>query len=83
MHTDNIIEHKGSIKIVDLVKDPKKYAGKTIQVSGECVKVNPGIMERNWIHLKDGTKNDFDLVVTSDTFVPEGSIITVKALVCL
>lgn len=40
-------------------------------------------MERNWIHLKDGTKNDFDLVVTSDTFVPEGSIITVKALVSL
>jgi len=83
MHTDNIIEHKGSIKIAELVKDPKKYAGKTIQISGECVKVNPGIMERNWIHLKDGTKNDFDLVVTSDTFVPEGSIITVKALVSL
>ena len=83
MHTDNIIEHKGSIKIAELVKDPKKYAGKTIQISGECVKVNPGIMERNWIHLKDGTKNDFDLVVTSNTFVPEGSIITVKALVSL
>jgi len=83
MHTDNIIEHKGSIKIAELVKEPKKYAGKTIQISGECVKVNPGIMERNWIHLKDGTKNDFDLVVTSDTFVPEGSIITVKALVSL
>jgi hypothetical protein len=83
MHTDKIIEHKGSIKIAELVKDPEKYAGKTIQISGECVKINPGIMERNWIHLKDGTKNDFDLVVTSDTFVPEGSIITVKALVSL
>jgi len=82
-HTEEIIEHKGSIKIADLVKDPKKYEGKTIQVSGKCVKVNPGIMERNWIHLKDGSKDDFDLVVTSDTYVPEGSVITVKALVSL
>ena len=82
-HTEEIIEHKGSIKIAELVKDPKKYEGKTIQISGKCVKVNPGIMERNWIHLKDGSKDDFDLVVTSDTFVPEGTVITVKALVSL
>ncbi len=82
-HTEKIIEHKGSVKIADLVKDPKKYQGKTIQISGKCVKINPGIMNRNWIHLKDGTKDDFDLVITSDTFVQEGSIITIKALVSL
>ena len=82
-HTEKIIEHKGSIKIAELVKDPKKYEGKTIQISGKCVKINPGIMNRNWIHLKDGTKDDYDLVITSDTFVQEGSIITIKALVSL
>lgn len=82
-HTKEIIEYKGSIKIAELVKDPKKYKGKTVQISGKCVKVNPNIMNRNWIHLKDGTKDDYDLVVTSDTFVPEGKIITVKGLVTL
>ncbi len=82
-HTEGVIEHKGSIKIAELVKNPKKYEGKTIQISGKCVKINPGIMNRNWIHLKDGTKDDFDLVVTSDTFIQEGSIITIKALVSL
>ncbi|MCP4978647.1 MAG: hypothetical protein GY931_21070, partial [Maribacter sp.] len=68
-HTDKIVEHKGSIKIAELVKDPKKYEGHTIQLSGKCVKVNPNIMDRNWIHLQDGSKNDFDLVITSNTFV--------------
>jgi len=82
-HTEKIIEHKGSIRIADLVKNPKNYEGKTIQISGKCVKINAGIMNRNWIHLKDGSKDDFDLVVTTDTFVPEGTIITVKAMVSI
>ena len=82
-HTDKIVEHKGSIKIAELVKDPKKYAGKTVQLSGVCTKVNPGIMDRNWIHLKDGSQDDFDLVITSSTYVPEGKNITIKALVTL
>ncbi len=82
-HTDKIVEHKGSIKIAELIKDPKKYEGHTIQLSGKCVKVNPNIMDRNWLHLQDGSKNDYDLVITSDTFVPEGSDITIKATVVL
>jgi len=78
-----IIEQKGSIKIAELVKDPKKFEGKTVQISGECVKVNAGIMDRNWIHLKDGSKDDFDLVVTTDVIVPVGKVVTMKALVTL
>ena len=82
-HTDKVVEHKGSLKIADLVKDPKKYEGSTIQLSGKCVKVNPNIMDRNWLHLQDGSKDDYDLVVTSNTFVPEGSDITIRGLVVL
>ena len=82
-HTDKIVEHKGSLTIAELIKDPKKYEGHTIQLSGTCVKVNPGIMDRNWIHLQDGSKDDYDLVITSNTFVPEGSNITIRATVVL
>jgi len=78
-----IIDVEGSVKIADLVKNAKKYAGKTIQISGECVKINPGIMDRNWIHIKDGSQDDFDMVITSDTYVSEGTVITMKALVSL
>jgi hypothetical protein len=77
------IEVKGSMKISELVKNPKKFEGKTIQISGVCVKVNANIMNKNWIHLKDGSQDDYDLVITSDTFIEEGSIITLKATVTL
>ena len=46
--------------IAELVKDPGKYEGHTVQISGTCTKINPNIMERNWIHVKDGSKDDYD-----------------------
>lgn len=82
-HTEEIIEHKGSVLIAEIKANPEEYAGKTVQVTGKCVKINPGIMNRNWIHLQDGSKNDFDMVVTSNTFVAEGTVVTMKALVSL
>jgi len=77
------IEMKGSLKIADLVANPEKYSGKTIQISGECVKINPNIMGRNWVHLKDGSKDDYDLVITSDILIPEGHIVTMTGTVAL
>ena len=82
-HTDINITYKGAIKIADLVKNPKTYEGHSIQLSGKCVKINPNIMNRNWIHIQDGSKNDYDLVITSDTYVPEGTEFTMKAVVSL
>jgi len=82
-HTEEVIQHKGSIKIAELVANPTAYEGKTVQLTGKCVKINPNIMKRNWIHLQDGSKNDFDLVVTSNTFVPEGKTVTMRAKVVL
>jgi len=82
-HTEKTVVHKGTIKISDLVNDPEKYEGHTVQLSGICVKVSPNIMGRNWIHLQDGSKDDFDMVITSNTFVPEGKQITIRAVVSL
>lgn len=77
------IEIEGSIKIAEIVGNPQKYEGKSVQLSGRCVKVNPNIMGRNWIHLKDGSNDEYDLVVTSNTFVPEGTLVTFTAVVGL
>ena len=82
-NTSDNIQKSGSIKIAELVENFKKYEGKTVQISGRCVKINPNIMGRNWIHIKDGSKDDYDLVITSDTFVKEGSMVTMKATVSL
>ena len=82
-NTENVVQQKGSIKIAELLRDPKKYEGKTVQLTGVCTKVNAEIMDRNWIHIKDGSQDDYDLVITSDTFVPEGNTFTMKAVVTL
>lgn len=73
----------GSIKIGDLVNNPEKYAGKTVQLTAECTKVNARIMGRNWLHLKDGSKDEYDLVVTSETHVPVGHQVTLTGTVVL
>ncbi len=82
-HTEKTVVHKGTIQISELVGDPKKYEGHSVQLSGKCVKVNPNIMGLNWIHLQDGSKDDFDMVITTNTFVPEGKQITIRAVVSL
>ncbi|MCK5638044.1 MAG: SH3-like domain-containing protein, partial [Flavobacteriaceae bacterium] len=71
-----VVRQKGSIKISELIENIKEYEGKTVQITGKCVKINPNIMGKNWIHIKDGSKDDYDLVITSDTFVKEGSMVT-------
>ena len=81
--TGAVVPREGSIKIADLVKDPKKYEGQTVQITGKCTKVNPNIMNRNWIHLQDGSQDDFDMVVTSNDFVHEGQVVTMRAVVGL
>lgn len=52
---------------------------KVILVRGQVVKVTERVMDRNWIHLKDGTNGGANkLVVTSKDDASVGEIITVK-----
>ncbi|HEX5167870.1 MAG TPA: hypothetical protein VFW11_01755 [Cyclobacteriaceae bacterium] len=80
--TDKIVV-EGSVKIAELVANPKKYEGKVIQISGKCVKLNANIMGRNWVHLEDGSNDDFDLVITSNVAIPEGHTVTMTGKVSL
>lgn len=77
------VEAKGSITVAELIKNKEKYAGKTVRVSGVCTKINPNIMGRNWIHIKDGSRDDYDLVVTSQAVIPKGHPVTMQAIVSL
>lgn len=74
---------KNSISISELVKNKEDYEGKTVQLSGKCTKINPNIMGRNWIHLKDGSMDEYDLVLTSNIAIPEGHEVTLKGTVAL
>lgn len=79
----NITKAQGSMTIKDFVEQASSLNGKEVQLTGECTKLNANIMGRNWIHLKDGTMDDYDLVITSDQAIPEGHIVTLKGTVGL
>ncbi|MFA7273816.1 MAG: hypothetical protein WC044_08100 [Crocinitomicaceae bacterium] len=68
----------GSIKIAELVQNSKKYIGKEIQITGKVIKVNANIMDRHWVHIKDGSDDQYDFVLTTKTVVPIGHIVTFK-----
>lgn len=55
--------------------------GKQVVVRGQVVKVSSSIMNRNWVHLQDGTgsvdNKTNDLVVTTNDNAEVGDIITV------
>lgn len=67
---------KGSISIKELITHSDEYIGKEVQVTGKVVKVNPNIMDRNWVHLADGTMNSFDFVLTTTASIPTGHELT-------
>lgn len=75
----------GGITIRELYAGKKSFAGKTVKISGEVTKFTPAVMNKNWIHIQDGTDDNgkFDLVVTSDKEVKVGDKITVEGKVSL
>lgn len=66
------------LSIAELTENPEKYAGQKVRLRGECVKVNQDILKRNWLHLKDGSRDSYDLIITSDTLVPAGTLIAIS-----
>lgn len=81
--TSSNVDTKGSITIAELVANPTRYEGKFVLIKGTCSKLNANIMGRNWIHLKDGSRDDYDLVITSDLQVPVGHTVTMRGKVVL
>lgn len=68
---------EGIISIADLFNQREDYAGKTVTVRGQVTKVNNQIMNRNWVHIQDGTSTDeaFDLTITTEANVNLGDVV--------
>ena len=71
--------------IAALYKDKATLVGKTISVQGKVVKVNNGIMGRNFLHIQDGTGDakTNDLTVTSKQTAAVGDKVTIAGKVVL
>ena len=71
--------------IADIYKNKQSLNGETVKVKGKVVKFNSGIMNRNWVHIQDGTDNngDFDLLITSNETVKVGDIIVAEGTLAI
>lgn len=76
-------ENKDILSIAELVTNKESLEGKQVTLKGKCTKVNSKIMGRNWIHLKDGSMDEYDLVVTSHEEIPVGHEVTMTGVVAL
>jgi len=74
---------EGAITIAELVKNAAKYEGKQVMVTGKVVKLNPMIMNRNWIHLEDGSTDKHDLTLTTTENVSLGDVVTFEGAIAL
>ena len=78
---------KGGRTIQEIFADKKSLQGRDVAVRGKVVKYNSGIMNKNWLHIQDGTgaegSNDLTITTTStakvgDTVLVSGKVSTDK-----
>ena len=75
----------GGISIAELMANKSSYGDKKVKLRGKVVKYNAGIMNKNWIHLQDGTSDgeENDIVITTDVSASVGDIITIEGIITL
>lgn len=77
---------EGGLTIAEIYAQKADQNNKEVIVKGKVVKVNPAIMNKNWIHIQDGSDHngDFDLTVTTlEEGIKEGDIVTFKGLLAV
>ncbi|MFZ0788434.1 MAG: hypothetical protein WAM94_02290 [Chromatiaceae bacterium] len=73
--------------IGELYKEKAELAGKQVTLHGTVVKVNNQIMNRNFLHLQDGSgdaaEGTNDITVTSNDTAAKGDTVTVTGTVAV
>jgi hypothetical protein len=75
----------GGWKLSEIFANKGSHAGKRVKVSGKVVKYSPEIMNRNWVHLQDGTEanGSYDLTVTTIEVVEVGAVVTFEGVLAV
>jgi hypothetical protein len=77
----------GGLSVADVFAKKASLTGKPVTVRGTVVKFNAGILDRNWLHIQDGSgtadTHDNDLTITTDATVKVGDVVTMTGVVGL
>lgn len=76
---------KDGYTVSKIFDEKESLSGKKIRVKGKVVKYNAGIMDRNWIHIQDGSgeQGQHDLVITTTDAVQIGQIVIAEGTVAV
>lgn len=87
MPSSPIAQPAGGTSIAEVWANRKALAGKTVTVRGKVVKFHAAIMNRNWLHLQDGTgtpgDGTHDLTFTTADMTKVGDIVTATGTVAV
>lgn len=81
---EGIARADGGLTVAEVYDRRGELDGKEVLVRGKVVKFNAGVMNRNWIHLRDGSTASSganDLTVTSDATAAVGNVVVVRGRV--
>jgi hypothetical protein len=71
--------------VADIVTKSAELKDKPVVVRGKVVKYNPEIMDRNWVHIRDGSgvaaDGSNDVLVTTKSQAKVGDVVLVKGVV--
>ena len=71
-----------TIVLAELLANKDQYAGQTIRVAGNVLKVNTNIMDRNWVHIQDGSlagrKEDMTIITADNVNVGDDVVFVGK-----
>lgn len=73
------------VSIEDIFSKRSEFEGKTLKVYGVVWKVNNGILDRNWVHIEDGTSTEdkSSLTITTQEMIKVGDTIKMTGKIIL
>jgi len=77
-------QQKDTLSVKETFDKRASLKDKTVAIRGKVVKVSPNILERNWVHIQDGTGEGGEVgrvVFTSKELPKVGDIVTAKGVV--
>lgn len=78
---------EGQLMLNELFANKEKYNGQKVLVKGKVVKVNNHIMNKNWIHIQDGSKmeggSNYDITITTDEKIELNTVVALEGVVAI
>ena len=82
-----ITKADGGLTVVEVYEQKTALANSKVTVRGKVVKSNPGIMGKDWLHIRDGSgadgTNDLTVTTTSKPLPELGDVVVIVGTVSL